>query len=93
MMVIMIMVVVMVVGYWFYQSRLAPKEEVVPEGSKDCVTDDDCVVFGKDGDCNCGCFNKNYQWEREEGDCLCAAPTLCQCVAGQCEGRLEEVGK
>lgn len=86
----MIVVVMAIAGYWLYQTRLAPKEkEVLPE-SKKCLTDDDCLVFGKDGDCNCGCFNKNYQWEREEGNCLCAAPTSCQCLNGRCEEGFEE---
>lgn len=52
---------------------------------KQCVNDDDCIVFGKTGDCYCGCFNKNYQWE-SGGKCFCAAPTSCKCVNGKCEG-------
>ncbi|NIO45130.1 MAG: hypothetical protein GTN36_06305 [Candidatus Aenigmarchaeota archaeon] len=54
--------------------------------SKNCVTDDDCIVFGESGDCNCGCFNKNYeQWE-PGGKCFCAAPIACECVNANCEG-------
>jgi len=54
--------------------------------SKECVNDEDCVVFGESGDCNCGCFNKNYeQWEAG-GRCFCAAPISCKCVDGKCEG-------
>jgi len=57
--------------------------------SKECVTDDTCIVFGKDGDCNCGCFNKNHDWEAE-GACFCAAPVSCNCVDGKCEDIFEE---
>jgi len=53
-----------------------------PEG-KECVNDEDCVVFGKTGDCNCGCFNKNYQW-KSSGACFCAAPTSCKCIDNRC---------
>jgi len=51
---------------------------------KSCVKDSDCVVFGESGDCNCGCFNKEYNWEKQ-GDCFCAAPESCKCVEGKCE--------
>jgi len=51
---------------------------------KSCISDEDCVVFGKDGECNCGCFNKNYKWE-SGGDCFCAAPISCKCIEGKCE--------
>jgi len=41
----------------------ATKQEIpstqLPTAKKECVNDDDCVVFGKTGDCNCGCYNKN----------------------------------
>jgi len=51
---------------------------------KQCINNDDCVVFGETGDCNCGCFNKSYQW-KSEGECFCAAPTSCKCVNDRCE--------
>lgn len=62
-----------------------------PEGQspKNCQQDADCLVFGQDGDCNCGCFNKNYRWEKE-GDCFCAAPRACQCIENECQGVFEE---
>jgi len=61
------------------------------EGSKDCVTDDDCVVFGKTGDCNCGCYNKDDLPSGTGGECFCAAPTSCMCLDGKCEGIFEEI--
>jgi len=70
-------------GYLAYQNFLAPVR-VGDEEARACVVDEDCIVFGRDGDCNCGCFNKNVKWERG-GDCFCAAPAACRCVDGQCE--------
>ena len=61
--------------------ELPEKKEI---GSKDCSVDENCLVFGQDGDCNCGCFNKNYNW-KAEGVCFCAAPSSCKCVEGKCE--------
>lgn len=56
-------------------------------GSKDCVDDDDdCIVFGKSGDCNCGCYKKNNLPWSTGGKCFCAAPISCKCVNGKCEG-------
>jgi len=61
-----------------------------PTNGKDCISNEDCVVFGETGDCNCGCFNKNYQWT-SAGACFCAAPTSCKCVNGKCEGIFVEL--
>jgi len=55
-------------------------------GSKSCVVDSDCVVFGRDGDCNCGCYNKGDLPSGTGGACFCAAPESCSCVDGVCEG-------
>jgi len=85
---IIAIVVIVIVGYWVYQSTSAP-QGITEAEAKNCEVDADCVVFGEDGDCNCGCFNKNYQWEKE-GDCFCAAPKSCKCVNGKCEGVFEE---
>ncbi|MBZ9577871.1 hypothetical protein KJA13_02435 [Patescibacteria group bacterium] len=85
---IITIVVIIIVGYWIYQSISAP-QGITEAEAKNCEVDSDCVVFGEDGDCNCGCFNKNYQWEKE-GDCFCAAPKSCKCVNGKCEGVFEE---
>jgi hypothetical protein len=49
-----------------------------------CQVDSDCMVFGSDGDCNCGCYHKNYDWKKE-GDCFCAAPISCRCLQGKCQ--------
>ena len=51
-----------------------------------CEIDADCLVFGQDGDCNCGCFNKDALPQEPVGDCFCAAPTSCECIRGFCEG-------
>ena len=61
-----------------------------------CNYDSDCVVFGDvldghdpggpDGDCNCGCYNKNMMPTSSGGDCFCAAPSNCECVDGKCVG-------
>jgi len=85
---IIAIVVIVLVGYWFYQKTSKPPEITGLE-TKSCEVDSDCVVFGKDGDCNCGCFNNEYKWEKE-GDCFCAAPKSCQCVVGECKEVFEE---
>jgi len=85
---IVIIVVVAGLGYWIYQSTSVP-QGIIEAEAKNCEVNSDCVVFGEDGDCNCGCFNKNYQWKKE-GDCFCAAPKSCKCVSGKCEGVFEE---
>ena len=87
---IIIIIIVAGLGYWIYQSTAAPKEEAISEGGKDCVNDDDCVVFGKTGDCNCGCFNRNNLPLGTGGECFSLAPTSCKCVNGKCEGIFEE---
>jgi len=89
--VIVIVVVVVIVaggGYWLYQSRTSEGEET-PEASKECVNDQDCVLFGESGDCNCGCYNKDYLPSSTGGDCFCLLPASCACVDGQCEGVFE----
>ena len=88
---IIIIIVIVGLGYWIYQLTLAPEEELVLEGSKGCVNYDDCIVFGKTGDCNCGCYNKNNLPSGTGGDCFCAAPKSCKCVSGKCEGVFEEI--
>jgi len=55
-------------------------------GSKGCDVGSDCVVFGRDGDCNCGCYNKGDLPIGTGGECFCAAPESCECVDGVCEG-------
>lgn len=87
---IIIIIILAGLGYWVYQSTFAPEEEVVSEGSKNCVNDDDCIVFGKTGDCNCGCYNKNNLPSGTGGECFCLAPDSCKCVEGLCEGVFEE---
>ena len=57
--------------------------------SKICQINSDCIVFGEDGDCNCGCYNKNALPTDDGGDCFCAAPVSCECVDNQCEPALD----
>lgn len=87
---IIIIILVAGLGYWIYQSTLAPEEEAVSEGSNECVNDDACVVFGETGDCNCGCYNKNNLPSGTGGECFCLAPDSCKCVNNKCEGVFEE---
>ncbi len=87
---IIVIIIVAGLGYWIYQSTLAPEEEAISEGSKNCVNDNDCVVFGETGDCNCGCYNKDNLPSGTGGECFCAAPTSCKCIEGLCEGVFEE---
>jgi hypothetical protein len=56
-----------------------------------CEKDEDCVVFGETGQCNCGCYNKNNFPEEIGEDCFCLAPTSCRCIEGQCKGFYEKV--
>lgn len=73
-----------------YVSRVPPDCNFEPcPVSKVCETNEDCVVFGQDGDCNCGCFNKDALPQDSGGACFCAAPTSCECVDGTCEGIFE----
>jgi len=63
----------------------------ITEGSKDCANNDDCVVFGETGDCNCDCYNKNNLPSRTGGECFCLAPVSCKCLNGKCEGVFEDL--
>ena len=63
--------------------------EEISEESKYCEIDSDCIVFGEDGDCNCGCYNKDALPTSTGGACFCAAPTSCECVENLCEGIFE----
>jgi len=54
--------------------------------SKVCELDSDCIVFGEDGDCNCGCYNKDALPTSTGGECFCAAPISCECNSNTCEG-------
>lgn len=75
-------IVIALFCYWFITGQVSFYD-------KSCASDDDCVVFGETGDCNCGCFNKNTQWV-SGGDCFCLAPTSCICVNGKCEDVFQE---
>lgn len=60
----------------------------VSQEDRGCEVDSDCMIFGEDGDCNCGCFNKDYDWS-STGECFCKAPLLCRCVDGVCKNGFE----
>jgi len=93
--IIAIIAIIIVVGsgYWIYQSTLTLEEEDGSEESKDCVSDNDCVIFGETGDCNCGCYNKDNLPSGTGGECFCVAPVSCKCVEGLCEGIFGEEEK
>lgn len=54
-----------------------------------CSVDSDCVLFGKTGDCNCGCYLKGNLPTDSGGECFCQAPENCKCLNGKCEGVFE----
>jgi len=85
---IIVVIVILIAGYGLFLLTSVPKGAVEAE-IKACEIDSDCAVFGKDGDCNCGCFNKDYKWEKQ-GDCFCAAPKTCECVDRKCEQVFEQ---
>ncbi len=87
--IIIVLVVVGGAGWWLYKTSSEPTGPGT-EGSKECVSDSDCVVFGETGDCNCGCYNKDNLPSDTGGECFCQAPTSCKCVNAQCEGVFEE---
>ena len=53
-------------------------------GPAECASDSDCVLFGKTGECNCGCYHKDNLPKDSGGECFCAAPTSCECIEGKC---------
>ena len=77
-----ILAVAIIVCYAIYESS----ESIVEENNKYCVVDTDCVVFEEPGDCNCGCHSKNHVPSLTGEECLCSAPSSCECVKGICEG-------
>lgn len=67
--------------------RSAPSCEFDPcPVSKICEDNQDCVVFGKEGDCDCGCYNKNALPGISDEKCFCASPLSCECLNNVCEG-------
>ena len=85
--------VIAIVGIAFlvYQSQIPSQTGPTPQGSKTCTIDEDCVVFGESGDCNCGCYNKNNLPTATGEKCFCLAPVSCRCVNKKCEGIFEEL--
>jgi hypothetical protein len=63
-------------------------KEVVADSycMKICEEDSDCIIMGKDGDCNAGCYNVNYRGWISSGKCYTAAPDVCFCSANECQG-------
>ena len=80
--VIIIIIIIIITGAYVWIGR---PEIIIKEGSRNCAVDEDCVVFGKTGDCNCGCYNKNNLPIGISGRCSCAAPKSCKCINGKCE--------
>jgi len=59
----------------------------IPEAQPEmCVLDEDCILFGETGDCNCGCYLQSEVPTEAGGECFCQAPTSCECIDGKCEG-------
>lgn len=91
--IIAAIIIIMIIGVAYYlmtQSISAPENgresEAEVDETKECINNDDCVVFGKTGDCNCGCFPKDNLPSETGGECFCAVPDFCKCVDGKCEG-------
>lgn len=66
-------------------------KQTVPEskiGTR-CTVDADCALFGKTGECNCGCYLEGDLPPDTGGECFCQAPTDCTCINGKCEGVFE----
>lgn len=80
------MAVLSAIGLYLYNWSRSSESQV----SIGCNTDDDCIVFGKTGDCNCGCYSKNNLPNKTGGNCFCQVPTSCRCVEGQCIGVFEQ---
>jgi hypothetical protein len=56
----------------------------VDTGSKECASDSDCVVYGKSGSCNCGCYNDDsLPWLPTWG-CYCIPSPACGCKENIC---------
>jgi len=70
-------------------ARIPPKCEFEACPSKECSVNSDCITFGKTGECNCGCYNKDFLPQNSGGACFCQAPTSCECVNNKCEGIFE----
>lgn len=91
---IIIMMIVLAACYLMSQSISAPENgrvsETEEDETKECTEDNDCIVFGETGDCNCGCFHKDNLPSDTGGECFCAAPDSCECVEGKCEEVFED---
>jgi len=70
-------------------ARSPPDCEFDPCPNKECSINSDCVVFGETGECNCGCYNKDFLPQNSGGECFCQAPTSCKCITNKCEGIFE----
>ena len=77
--------------YWAYTLVPDIKDEIIPEDLNYCLVDNDCVIFGETGDCNCGCYNKNYLPSDSGEECFCLVPTSCKCIDNKCEGIFGEI--
>ena len=82
---IVILLALIIFGLAYLIGRNSPSR-----GGKDCVVDNDCLVYGQTGDCNCGCYHKDNLPTSPGGECFCLAPIACRCVEGQCEDIFEQ---
>lgn len=81
---VMILVVVVILIFLFYPM---PKNNSETKEVRQCQEDEDCLIFGETGTCNCGCYNateiSELEKNRAEG-CFCLPPEECECVNNEC---------
>lgn len=84
----LILIAIALFAIWYL---FAPEQVDGPEIPLTCQVDEDCVLFGETGDCNCGCYYKNDLPSDSGGECFCQAPTSCECINSKCEAVFEEM--
>ncbi len=89
---IIIIIAVIGIGCWIYQPTSTLEDAVIEENesSNVCAINEECVVFGETGDCNCGCYHKDHLPSGAGGECFCLAPTSCECKNSKCQGVFED---
>jgi hypothetical protein len=65
-------------------------------GTKECNQDQDCMIYGELGDCNCGCYNVDNPpaWRTPVifgfiYQCRFQVPSVCECKEGTCIEKYE----
>ncbi len=84
--IIVLVILAIIIGVYYYALNSGTEPLI---NIKFCESNSDCVVFGKTGECNCGCYNKDTLPTNSGGACFCQAPTDCECVNNKCEGVFE----